>query len=115
MHRNENYRKYFELIEKKGGFVSELTILEFYHKIFHNGSKEKSDAAIDILLSNTKVIDLSLELIKEAAVFRSDMLKKGRSLSYADSINYVSAKKLKVKLLTGDNDFRGMEQVEFVK
>jgi predicted nucleic acid-binding protein len=36
-------------------------------------------------------------------------------LSYADCINYSIARKLKIKLLTGDEDFRGLSGVEFVK
>lgn len=35
--------------------------------------------------------------------------------SYADSVNYIAAKRLGIKLLTGDRAFTGMENVEFVK
>jgi len=115
VHRNENYRKYFEFMEKKGGFITELTLLEFYHKIFHRAGKEKAEEVLDIILCNMKIIDLNLEIIKEAAAFRSLMLNKGRELSYTDSVNYVAAVNLKIKLLTGDNDFKGFENVEFVK
>lgn len=114
VHRNENYRKYFESIEKRGGFITELTILEFYHKIFHKGGKEIADDVLDIILGNMKVIDLNLNLIKEAAIFRSSMLRE-KELSYADAINYIAAKILKIKLLTGDDDFRSLDFVEFVK
>lgn len=112
---NENYQKYFEIMDEKGGFITELTILEFYHRVFHRLGKEKADEVLDIITGNMKIIDLNLDLIKEAAVFRSVMLKKKEELSYTDCVNYIAAKNLKVKLLTGDNDFRTLENVEFVK
>ncbi|MEK6968035.1 MAG: PIN domain-containing protein [Nanoarchaeota archaeon] len=112
---NENYRKFFEEIDRKGGFITELTILEFYHRVYHIAGKEKADDSLDIVIGSNKIIDLNLELIKQAAVFRSEMLKKRKQLSYADCVNYMVAKNLKVKLLTGDNDFKELENVEFVK
>jgi predicted nucleic acid-binding protein len=115
VHKNENYRKYFEIMEKKSGFITELTLLEFYHKVFHRVGREKSDEVLDIILGSIKVVDLNLELIREAAIFRSEMMKKRRELSYADAMNYVAAKNLKVRLLTGDNDFKGLENIEFIK
>ena len=112
---NENYKKYFETIDDKDAFVTELTVLEFYHKVFHRAGKEKADEALDIILGNMKVIDLNLDLIKQSAMFRSQMLREKRELSYADCVNYIAAKGLRIKLLTGDNDFKGLDNVEFVK
>ena len=112
---NENYSKYFEAIDKSGAFVTELTILELYHKVFHSAGKEKADEILDIILGNMKILDLNLDLIKEAAIFRSKMLSKKTGVSYTDSVNYIAAKNLGVKLLTGDNDFKGLENIEFVK
>ena len=112
---NENYRKHFEAIDSKGAFVTELTVMEFYHKVFHSTGKDKADEALDVILGNMKVIDLNLEMIKQSAIFRSEMLREKRQLSYADSVNYIAAKGMRLKLLTGDNDFKGLENVEFVK
>jgi len=112
---SKNYERYFENINRESGFVTELTILEFYHRVFHKANKEKADEVLNIVLGNLKVIDLNVELIIEAAMFRSHMLRRKKDVSYADSVNYVAAKHLGVKLLTGDEAFRGMESVEFVK
>ena len=43
------------------------------------------------------------------------MLKEKKALSYADCINYSIAEKMNLKLLTGDEDFRDLKNVEFVK
>ena len=112
---SENYRKHFKAIDSMGAFVTELTVLEFYHKIFHRAGKEKAEEALDIILGNMKVIDLNLDMIKLSAVFRSEMLRERRELSYADCVNYIAAKGLRIKLLTGDSDFKGLDNVEFVK
>ena len=115
VHNNVNYRKYFEIMDKEGGFVTELVVFELYHRVYHKADKEKADAILDLVTGNLKVIDMSLELIKEAAIFRSEMLKKKKDLSYADCLAYIAARHLKVKVLTGDKEFEGLDNVEFVK
>jgi len=43
-------------------------------------------------------------------------MKSNKSnLSYVDCIGYILAKELKVGFLTGDREFEGMDNVEFVK
>ena len=56
-------------------------------------------------------VDISLEDIKKAMDFKT--LKK--NLSIPDAIGYTIAKRLNIKFLTGDKDFEGMENVEFVR
>ena len=43
------------------------------------------------------------------------MRRKGKDFSYADANGYIVAKKMKVKFLTGDEEFSGMKNVKFVK
>ncbi len=59
------------------------------------------------------VVDLNLDLIKEANYFK--LKHKNTKFSAADVIGYITAKRLGVKFLTGDNDFKGMSNVEFIK
>ena len=40
---------------------------------------------------------------------------KGSSYSHVDCIGYILARKFNVKFLTGDREFKGLENVEFVK
>ena len=37
------------------------------------------------------------------------------SLSYADGLGYEVAQRMEIKFLTGDEAFKGLENVEFVK
>lgn len=52
-------------------------------------------------------------VIKEAMEFR--LQNKKKKLSMTDCISYLMSKNLGVKFLTGDKQFKGFENVEFVK
>ena len=113
---NPNYKKYFLQIQnKKTSYVSEITLVELYHHIYHNEGEEIADLIYSSVTNHLNVAKINDKIIKKAGVFRSEMLKKKRSLSYADCLNYSIAGELKVKLLTGDEDFKGLKNVEFVK
>jgi predicted nucleic acid-binding protein len=113
---NDNYRKYFERFQKsKDSYVTEITLVELYHHVYHNEDIETADMIYSSVTNYLNVIGLDENIIKSAGIFRSEMLKKKRALSYADCINYSTARRLKLILLTGDNDFKGLSNVEFVK
>jgi uncharacterized protein len=44
-----------------------------------------------------------------------DLKTKHRKLSIPDAIGYTIAKRLEIKFLTGDEDFKNYDNVEFVK
>lgn len=113
---NQKYKKYIERFQReKSSYVSTITLVELYHNIYHDEGANKAEMIFSSVTQVLNVTKMDDEIIKNAGIFRSDMLKKKRSLSYADCINYSTAKNLKVKLLTGDEDFRGLDNVEFVK
>lgn len=112
---SENYCAFFEDIENHGGYTTQLTLLELYHRILHKKGKAQANSIYAQVKNYFDIIQLDDQVIKDAGVFRSKLLKKKRKLSYADCVNYVSAKHLGVKFLTGDEVFKGLENVEFVK
>lgn len=57
------------------------------------------------------IIEVYLDDIKEAM----DMKIKHKDMSTADVVGYVIAKRLNLKILTGDEHFRHLLNVEFVK
>ncbi len=63
--------------------------------------------------SDFEFIEISGDIAIDAAIFKHN--HKDKSLSYADCIGYISAVKNKIKFLTGDEDFRDIENVEYVK
>lgn len=59
------------------------------------------------------VVDVPDEIIIETVKFRAE--HKRKSLSYADCLGYCYAKHFKLLFLTGDDAFKGMPYVEFMK
>ena len=113
---NQNYKKYFEQIQqKKNSFVSEITLVELFHHIYHKEGKDEAEIIYSSVVNYLNIAKMDHEIIKSAGIFRSNMLKKKKALSYADCINYSIAEKMKIKLLTGNEDFKGIQNVEFVK
>lgn len=110
---NSSYEPYFKPgVERH---LTKLTLLEFYHQVYHRIGEETAEKYYAHLKGYSEIEDLTEHIIKESGAFRSKMLKKGKRLSYADCVNYVTAKQTNTKLLTGDKEFKGMESVEYVK
>ena len=112
---NENYRKYFVQMENSEGFVTTFTLVELYHKVYHTLGQGRADEIFAIVTGNLNVTKVTPEIIKKSGIFKSQMLKRKLEVSYTDSVNYATATFLGVKLLTGDEDFRNVDNVEFVK
>ena len=59
------------------------------------------------------IASVNKRTIIEAMYFRAK--NKNKKFSMADCISYFMAKNLGIKFLTGDKEFEGLENVEFVK
>ena len=59
------------------------------------------------------IIEVDVEIIKEANKFK--LKNKEKKYSIADCIGYIVANRLGLKFLTGDQGFKGLSGVEFVK
>lgn len=115
VYNNQNYKKYFEEIDVSGGFITELVLLEFYHHVFHERGKINADNLFDAITAKTEIVKLNDERIKKTGQKRSEMLKEKKKLSYTDCLNIVIAEEKNAKVLTGDKEFKEMENAEFVK
>ena len=110
---NQKYERYFKPPEER--HLTKLSLMEFYFQIYHRMGESTAKKYLTHLLGYVKLEELTERIILESAAFRSKMLKKGRKLSYADCVNYVTAKHIGAKLLTGDVGLEGLENVEFVR
>ena len=110
---DEKYRKFFESKDQK--FITLLILTEFYFFLYHFSGKEKADEYKKILQVHFKLVPASAKTAVAAAVMRSKMLKQKKTMSYTDCMAYVLAVEHGHKLLTGDEHFRGLENVLFVK
>jgi predicted nucleic acid-binding protein len=113
--RNDSYATYFKNLQGKDT-TSILSLMEVYSRVFHAEGVDLAEEITSDIVHNFDIKYLTdIETITDAARFHSKMLKEKRSLSYTDCVNYTLAQKLNLKLLTGDEDFRGVKGVEFVK
>lgn len=104
---NPNYQYY---IDKFSGMLTYYNIMQITYGFIDSGNTKVSllvDALWHLIVEPTK------EELVESVKFRKKHAKK--RLSYADCLGYVIALKRKVKFLTGDKQFKGMKNVEFVK
>jgi predicted nucleic acid-binding protein len=98
----------------KGGVVTTaLNAVEFAHGLLLRGL----DDDVDRLLR--PVLDIVVEpphvAVAEAARFKRARREAGARCSYVDAWGYATARALDVPFLTGDEDFRGVPGVKFVK
>ena len=104
---NPNYVKYegYEIITTK------LNIFELYFGLVRDGKEYLAEQSIETYYK--VVSDFDKEVIMKAAILKKIMNK--RDVSMVDCIGYCLAKQLGIKFLTGDKEFEGLENVEFVK
>lgn len=104
---NGNYLEYIN----KNAIITKLNIFEVFYNIMRDFGKDKAKKAVDQYYPS--VIEFGRSVIEEAAEFR--LLHKKRDVSMTDCIGYIIAKKMGIKFLTGDEQFKDLPNVEFVK
>ena len=103
--RYQKYTKDYSVI------TSIMNLYELYYKLMQSGKDAEAEILFEKFLPNC--IEISPEIVKEASIFK--LANKKLDLSYVDALGYITAKRHNVKFLTGDEAFRKMENVEFVK
>ncbi|MBI3190395.1 PIN domain-containing protein [archaeon] len=105
---NQNYRRFSKDIAI---MTTKLNLMDLYYGILITKGEQDADKYYDKL---TKfAVDIDNDIIKEAMKFRAK--NKDRNLSYADCIGYIIALKNNIKFLTGDEQFKDLQDAEFVK
>ncbi|HLC91027.1 MAG TPA: PIN domain-containing protein [Candidatus Nanoarchaeia archaeon] len=107
MKKNRNY----EAFNNVPFCTTQVNIFEVHYYL----TKTIGDGPADFFAETMRpsVAPIDFETIKEASHFRFEHKKK--KFSMVDCIGYMTAKRLGVKFLTGDREFEGMDNVEFVK
>ncbi len=91
--------------------TTRLNLMELYYGLLKDYDPKKADFVYNYLLH--AVVEIDDATIKEAMQFR--FKNKTKNLSYVDCIGYVVAMKHNIKFLTGDRQFKGLPNVEFVQ
>ena len=105
---NKNYDQYLNGISV---VTTKLNLMELFYGLLKNYDEKIADEYYDELIKYT--IEIDDDLIKKAMIFRLENKKK--DLSYTDCLGYVLAKERNILFLTGDNGFKDLPNVEFVK
>ena len=105
---NPNYKKFnvgFNILTTK------LNLMELHYGLLRDEGEEIADEYYGKFLKFC--VEIDDDTIKKANVFRLRNYK--RNLSYVDCLGYVIAKKFNAMFLTGDDQFKDFDNVEFVK
>ena len=98
-------------------FASEPVVLTIFNlvEVFWVALREYPEEKAEQIYEQYRasVVELDDETLKAAIRFR--LKHKRQKLSYADCVGYVYALQNKMKFLTGDKQFDGLANVEFVK
>ncbi|MEK6895324.1 MAG: PIN domain-containing protein [Nanoarchaeota archaeon] len=104
---NLKFAKYF----KFDFIIADLTLAEFYSVLLREESEEFADYWFKKLEHYSHSV--GKEILIEAVKFRQENKKSG--ISFFDAVGYIFALKNKCWFVTGDKEFEGMKNVEFVK
>ncbi len=105
---NPNYSKYRESVNI---MLNKLNLMEYAYFLLRIKKENKIQSLFNEYIKYN--IEPSINALIEAVKFK--LVQRKNKLSYIDCLGYMIAKENRVKFLTGDEKFRNMDNVEFVK
>lgn len=109
---SEAGRKVKAVLEKGEVHTCAITVAEVVSKVAREG--RDFEAAYDILVSNSQMVDVDEELSREAGTLHFEMGKKKADFGLADAYALAIARKLNCRILTGDPHFRGIKEATLI-
>jgi len=70
---------------------------------------------LNLVCSNSKLFSFNSEIAKQAGIFHAKMRKKAKDFGLIDAFILLTARKLKAKILTGDEHFRAFKEAILIK
>ena|SRR3989344_7714040 len=98
------------------GFLNEkiiipnLILIEFYGLMYRKYNLKTAEYWYNKLLQFK--VDVSIEILKKAIIFKNDNNKS--NISFFDAVGYIYACENNLVFVTGDKEFKNKEGVEFV-
>jgi len=90
--------------------TTKMNLMELHYSMLRMYGQETADESYDFFVPY--VVEITDEIIKKANLFR--MAHKQRKMSYIDCMGYIIARTMGIRFLTGDKQFKDMDNVEFV-
>jgi len=104
---NKKFNKYFG----QTFIITDLTLAELYSVQLRMHDEKTANYWFRVM--SPYALSVSKEVLIAAVKFRHE--NKPKNLSFFDAVGYVFAKTKGYKFLTGDKEFEGLKNVEFVK
>lgn len=104
-HGDKRYRQ--KILE--GGVTTFYNLMEVYYGIQRQQGSQRADEVLP------RIMHLKVEPSFNDIRPSMQLKKENKHMSYVDCLGYVMAKRLGLKFLTGDEEFRDVPDVEFLK
>jgi len=95
--------------------TTEFNLLELAYALTRDFGAEKARRVLKIIREDLEIIQPTDEDYINAALLRQKVKREGKNLSLIDRLGYVIAERLNIPFLTGDREFRDLENVEYVE
>jgi len=108
---NPSYEKY----SHESLIATEFNILELTYALFREFGRHETAKIVKSVRDNIEILPTEDLDYLDASEFRKSANKTGKKLSLIDALGYSCSCKQSIKFLTGDKEFIGMENVEYIK
>lgn len=102
---NKNYRRFFN----SEFFLTKLNTFEIHNSVIKRYGEDEAEKKLN------EYYRFVIDFKREDIINASKLKIKNKNLSMADCIGYVLAKRIGIKFLTGDKEFKRLDNVEFVR
>jgi len=108
---NPAYEKYSE----EELITSEFNLLELAYALVRDYGVDRALVILRMVRASVDIVTPTNEDYVEAAALCIKLRREKRSLSIIDALGYALARKHRALFLTGDKEFKDLEEVEYVK
>ncbi len=102
-----------EIQSRKTLMTSSVTLAEVISKFRREGLE--IEGAYQALTTSSKVVNLAEADARDAGLLHADIKKERKNFSLGDAIVLQVARKMNARVLTGDSDFEGFDDVEMIR
>lgn len=108
----ESYKRFYGITKI---VTTKLNLMEVYYTCLMRKNEDYAEFAFNRF--KEFCVEISDEDLKDSMKFKTGIKRAmpKSNISYVDAVGYAVSKKHGVKFLTGDSEFEGLDNVEFVR
>lgn len=106
-------QKVKEILQKGEIYTLNLVLSEVISRM--KRLKLDAEIAYKALILNSKILQLSPEIAKEAGLLHAEIREKIKHFGLVDALLLALARRLKAKILTGDQHFKGFKEAVLIR